>query len=108
MGSAVAWLITGFSVAIVIGMWHGIVWRELNEHRKRLEQLARQVVLSRDTAEQAKNSVYGDSAQSALETNCSVYCQAETKYEQLRNKPYIYLPAKVLGFKAAKKVEDLC
>ena len=101
MNTAILGLIIGFLTAALLGVWHWIVWRELSGRRQTLTQLARQVAFSRDTAMQARDGPCEDSTRLALETNLAVYCEAVEKYEKLRNAPYCYIPARIMGFRPA-------
>lgn len=105
MGTSIAWAITGFSVAILLCMWHWIVWRELEAQRRTLRQLARQIALSRDTAWKAKGSPYESGTKHSLETSISVYSEAVERYNRERNKPCCYIPSRLLGFKPAEVIE---
>lgn len=101
MGSIFPWLITGFAVALLLVLWHYMVWRELSAHRETLLQLARQAAVNRDAAEKAQGGPYEESAQQTLSISILVYRKAAAEYNALRQRPLYRIPSKVLGLTAA-------
>lgn len=101
MFEALPWSITGFTVALLLVLWHYVAWRELYPRKKALAQLARQTKLSRDAVQKARNGPYEDSARQALEVSCSVYCKAAAEYNGLLKQPLYRVPAAMLGLKQA-------
>ncbi len=97
MYSAVAWCIVGFAVALLIVLWHYVVWRELDKQMQTLRQLAAQAALNFEASQKAQ-APYEDSAQHALEISLSVYRKAAKEYNLQRCKPLFRIPARLMGF----------
>ncbi len=97
MYSGLAWWIAGISIALLVVLWHYMVFRELERQRQVLKQLAAQVALNL-AAEQKAQKPYEGSARHALEVSRSVYRKAAIEYNVQRRKPFYRIPAKLMGF----------
>ena len=106
MGNALGWIFAGFLTAILLGIALLLLWRELDKRRHGLEQLARQVNISHETASKAQNGPYAQSAQHALESSLCVYREAQEQYELLRRNVFCRLPAFCMGFAPADYLDN--
>ena len=95
MSSWLAWLIAILSTAAFLVLWFREVRRLMLERKSTVESAAGQLAACREKAAQAN----GDpDAAAILARSESIYQQAVDIYKQTMCKPWIYLPARLMGF----------
>lgn len=93
-----AWLAAGLSTAICIFRWFRDVRRIIRERKSTVESAASQLeILRKRATEQA------DAENAAvLKRGEDIYRQALEHYERTRKKPWVFLPAALMGFRHLK------
>lgn len=88
-------LIAIVSTAICVFLWLRDVKRIMSERKSTMESAGRQLAVCREKALRAR----GDpEAEAVLERSEKIYRQAESIYNQTLKRPWIYLPARLMGF----------
>ena len=96
MASWVAWPIAIFSTAVCLFLWFRDVNRVMESVKSTLESAAGQLACCREKASRAR----GDpGAAAVLERSEKIYRQALDLYNQAMNKPWNYLPARIMGYR---------
>ena len=96
MSSAIAWLAAAVSSALCIFLWFRDVRRTMLERRRTVEFAEGQL---RSNRRRAKEAGAGKDGAAVLERSVSIHRQAVDIYNHTLRKPWIYLPAIIMGFK---------
>ena len=89
-------LIAVISTALCLFLWFRDVRRIMKEQKSTVESARRQLASSRERAAKAR----GDpNAAAVLERSESIYRQAVEHYNQTLRKPWVCLPAALMGFR---------
>lgn len=89
-------LIAVISTVLCLFLWFRDVRRIMREKKSTVESARRQLISSRERAAKAR----GTSETAVLERSESIYRQAVDHYNRTLHKPWIYLPAALMGFRA--------
>lgn len=103
-----AWLIAIISTAVCLLFWFRDVRRIMRERKSTVEFAAAQLVSCQEMVNQATSA---SDAIAVLERSEDIYRQAVDIYNRTMRKPWIHLPAYLMGFRpipqkgAAKKMQ---
>lgn len=95
MPSWIAWLIAIVSTAVCLFLWFRDVRRIMRSRKSTVESAAGQLAACRERAAGARDD---PEAAAVLERSEKIYRQAVDIYNQTRQKPWICLPAMLMGF----------
>ncbi len=96
MTAWLGWLAAIGSTIICLTLWFRNVRYIMREHKSTVESAARQLVSCRKKAAEAGEDLH---AQAVLKRSESIYRQALALYHSFLRKPWIWLPAIVMGFR---------
>ena len=91
-----AWLVAGINIAVCLFLWFRDAKRIMRERRNTVESAAAQLDACRKKFAQA---VGDPDAAAVLARSEDIYRQAVDLYHQYLRKPWIWLPATLMGFR---------
>lgn len=96
-------LVAVVSTAVCLFLWFRDVRRIMREQKSTVDSAAGQLRVVRNKTHKAR----GDPATAAvLERSESIYCQAVDHYNRTLRKPWVYLPAALMGFRMIRNGGD--
>ena len=98
MPSWVAWLIAAVSTTAFLVLWFWEVRRVLRSRRSVVESAAAQLAACR---RQAAGVRYDPELAQILARSESIYRQAVDNYNHALHRPWVYIPARIMGFRRA-------
>lgn len=93
-------LIAVISTAICLYLWFRDVRRIMTEQKSTVESAKAQLHIFREKARKARDD---PEAATVLERSERIYGQAEDNYNRTLHKPWVYLPATLMGFQTIQK-----
>lgn len=103
MSPWIAWLIAAISTAAFVTLWFWEVRRILNDRKSTVDSAAGQLDAFRRRA--AGTCCDGELTQ-VLRRSESIYYQAVRNYDRTLSRPWIYLPARLMGFRRIPQPAD--
>lgn len=94
----IAWLIAAVSTAAFVCLWFWEVRRVLNDRKSVVDSAAGQLAAFRRRAEDAPGN---EELATVLHRSRSIYTQAVDNYNRALSRPWVYLPARLMGFRKA-------
>ena len=95
MSTVLGWAVAIASTAAFIWLWFRDVRRIMGQQKSTLESAAGQLAASRKRADSAR----GDAeAAAVLARSQKIYRQAQSLYRQTLHKPWVFLPALLMGY----------
>ena len=95
LGVWIAWGIAVVSTAACVALWFREVRRVLSSLRSTVESAAAHLAACRNRAAQLNDA----EAAGVLERSESICHQAEAHYNEAMEKPWFYLPGRLMGFR---------
>ena len=96
--AVIAWLIAAVSTAAFVSLWFWEVRRVLNDRKSIVDSAAGQLTSFRRRAEGAPCD---KEFTQVLRRSESIYYQAVHNYNRTFSRPWVYLPARLMGFRRA-------
>ena len=97
MSSSLAWLVAVGSTVLCVLFWFRDVRRIMRDRQSTVDSAAGQL----RTCQEKVNLIHDDSdAMAVLERSESIYRQAVELYDRTIRKPWIFLPARLMGFQS--------
>ena len=103
MSSWLIWIVAIISIAVCLFLWFRDVRRIMRERKSTVESAAGQLASSRKKAASVR---YDLELEKVVTRSESIYRQAVELYHQAFNKPWIWLPAILMGFRAIPPEES--
>lgn len=95
MGPWLITLIAVVSVTLCLFLWFRDVRRIMGERKSTLDSAAGQLAACRDRVRKARDD---PDAAAILKRSEDIYQQAATIYDRTIKKPWVFLPARLMGF----------
>ena len=99
MPSWIPWLIAIAGTAAFVAVWFWKVKRTMQRLKNIVDSAADQLKALRRKAYESKDSVQSDEIEKVIGRSKSIYLQAVKHYNDALDKPWIFLPGMILGFK---------
>ena len=96
MASRIIALVAVVSTAAFLFLWFRDVRRIMRERKSTVESARSQLSIFREKAHKARDD---PDAAAVLERSESIYCQAVNRYNRALEKPWVCLPAALMGFR---------
>lgn len=96
MGTYLAWVIAGVSTAVCLLLWFREAGRVMRERKSTVDSAAAQLEICRRRAQERPAD--GEAA-AVLRRSEDIYRQAQYQYRQSLCRPWIALPAFVMGYR---------
>lgn len=94
----IAWLIAAVCAATFVALWSWEVRRMLTGRQSIVDSAASQVTAFRRRLAQTPAD---REAAAVLYRSESIYCQAVDNYNYALHRPWVYIPARIMGFRRA-------
>ena len=95
MGTYLAWVIAGVSTLVCLTLWFREVGRVMRERKSTVDSAAAQLEICRRRVAQ---SMEDEAAAAVLARSEDIYRQAVAQYHRQLQRPFIRLPAAILGY----------